>query len=185
MSKPFIDALWYLARGTGVACLSLLTVVVILGIGSRSGREIFGLPRFAVSAIHRNASLMALALLGIHVTSLLLDPYAQLRIVDLVVPFGAAYRPAWVGLGTLAADLVVAVVVTSLLRHRLGVRAWRTVHWAAYGLWPAAWLHGLLSGTDGGQLWLRGVVVLCAAAVGGAVAWRLIPTFAETARTRA
>src|SRR5207237_10682346 len=81
------NALWYLGRGTGVVSLVLLTVVVALGIASRSGRPAFGLPRFAVSVVHRNASLLAVVLVAIHVTTLLTDPYAQLRLVDVAIAF--------------------------------------------------------------------------------------------------
>jgi len=170
-------ALWYLARGTGAVSLLLLTVVVALGVATRSGRPAFGLPRFAVTAVHRNASLLAVALLAIHVTTLLFDPYAQLRLVDLVLPFAGSYRPFWLGLGTLGVDLIVALVATSLLRHRLGVRAWRAVHWLAYAAWPVALLHGLGTGTDSHTLWLRVIAGTCAAAVAASVAWRLGPSF--------
>ena len=173
------DALWYLARGSGLVALVLLTIVVALGIGARSGRTAFGLPRFAVNLLHRNAALLAVVLIAGHVISLFFDPYAQLRLVDLVLPFAAAYRPFWLGLGTLAFDLVVALVATSLLRHRLGARAWRAVHWCAYLCWPVALLHGLQTGTDGGTWWLRGVAALCAAAVVAAVGWRMSPSFAR------
>jgi sulfoxide reductase heme-binding subunit YedZ len=178
------DALWYLARGTGVVSLVLLTVVVALGIAGRSGRPAFGLPRFAVTAVHRNASLLAVALLVVHVTTLMFDPYAQLKLVDVVLPFTSTYRPLWVGLGTLGLDLIVALVVTTLLRHRLGLRAWRAVHWLAYAAWPVAFLHGLGAGTDAGQLWLRGTAIACALAVLAAVAWRCSPTFTGTASAR-
>ena len=162
MSEGLIDALWFLARGTGVVCLVILSISVVLGIGSRSGRPAFGLPRFAVAQVHRNASLIAIGLVLIHMTSLFLDPYAQLRLVDLIVPFGAAYRPLWVGLGTLAAEMLFVVVGTSLLRARIGVRAWRSIHWISYALWPAAWLHGFFTGSDAGDLWLSLVVIACA-----------------------
>src|SRR5205823_2357978 len=144
----------------------------------------FGLPRFGVTAVHRNASLVALALLAVHVLTLLFDPYAQLRLVDLVVPFGGTYRPLWLGFGTLALDLVVALVVTSLLRHRLGLRSWRAVHWLAYAAWPVAFLHGLGTGTDAGQLWLRAIAFTCAGAVLVAVCWRFSARFTETAAVR-
>ena len=167
-----VDALWYLARGTGVVSLVLLTIVVVLGVGTRAGRPVFGLPQFAVGLVHRNAALMAVALLTVHVVGLLFDPYAQLRLVDVVVPFDAAYRPLWVGLGTLGCELLVALVATSLIRHRLGRRTWRAVHWLAYAAWPVAWLHALGTGTDRGETWLRTVAGICAAAVVAAVAWR-------------
>jgi sulfoxide reductase heme-binding subunit YedZ len=184
MSKGFIDALWYLARGTGVVCLAMLTVSVVLGVGSRSGRPVFGLPRFAVALVHRNASLIAVGLVLIHMTSLFFDPYAQLKLLDLVIPFGAVYRPLWLGLGTLAADILFVVVLTSLWRARIGVRAWRAIHWASYALWPSAWLHGLYTGSDSGSLWLRLIVIFCALAVAAAVVWRFLPGFAEGSRAR-
>lgn len=168
-----VDALWYLSRGTGVVSLVLLTVVVALGVGTRAGRPVFGLPRFAVGLLHRNAALMAVTLLAVHVVSILFDPYAQLRLVDVVVPFTAAYRPLWLGLGTLACELVVALIVTSVVRHRLGRRTWRAVHWLAYAAWPVASLHALGTGTDRGATWLQTVAGICAAAVAAAVAWRV------------
>jgi len=168
-----VSAAWYLARGTGVVSLVLLTIVVAVGVATRSGRPAFGLPRFAVTAVHRNASLLAVVLLAIHVGTLLIDPYARLRLIDVVLPFIGNYRPLWQGLGTLALDLVIALVVTSLLRHRIGLRGWRAVHWLAYAAWPVAFLHGLGTGTDAGQLWLRGTAVLCAATVLAALVWRL------------
>jgi methionine sulfoxide reductase heme-binding subunit len=171
------DALWYLGRGTGVVSLLLLSLVVALGILTRSGRPVTGLPRFAIGALHRNASLLAVLLLGVHVLTLLADPYAQLRLVDLVLPFAGRYRPVWLGLGTLGLDLIVALVATSLLRHRIGQRSWRAVHWLAYLCWPVAVLHGLGTGTDSGQGWLRAVVAVCVAAVVGCVGWRLSAAF--------
>jgi sulfoxide reductase heme-binding subunit YedZ len=178
------DALWYTARGSGLVTLVLLTVVVMLGIGARSGRTAFNLPRFAVNLLHRNAALLSCVFLVVHVVSLLFDPYAQLRLVDLIVPFLGAYRPFWLGLGTTALDLVAAIVVTSLLRRRLGARAWRAVHWLAYLCWPVALLHGLGTGTDNGTVWLWAVSLTCAAAVLAAVVWRLSAGF-ERFPTRA
>jgi len=108
------------------------------------------------------------------VLTLLLDPYAQLRLEDVVLPFRAAYRPAWQGLGTVALDLVVLLVASSLLRQRIGVRAWRWLHWAAYLCWPAAVAHAIGTGTDRHSGWLLTVVVACAGAVGAAGIWRLV-----------
>jgi sulfoxide reductase heme-binding subunit YedZ len=183
-SRALIDAAWYTARGAGVVCLLLLTLVVGLGIATRSGRPLPGLPRFAVAAVHRNAALLAVTLLGLHVGLLVFDPYAQLRLVDVVLPFGAAYRPVWVGLGTLALDLLSAVVVTSLLRHRLGVVAWRLVHWSAYAIWPLALLHGLRSGSDAGQGWFVALSLVCAATVAALLVWRVSVTFTEYGELR-
>jgi methionine sulfoxide reductase heme-binding subunit len=176
--------LWYTARGSGVVALVLLTIVVALGIASRSGRPAFGLPRFAVQLVHRNASLLAVLLIALHLTTLTLDKYAKVDISDLLVPFIGSYRPFWQGLGTLALLLIVALVATGLLRSRMPERVWRAVHWLAYACWPVAFAHGLGTGTDSGTLWLRLIAAVCALTVAAAVSWRLAPHFAEHSKVR-
>jgi sulfoxide reductase heme-binding subunit YedZ len=173
------EALWYVGRGTGVASLLLLTVVVALGIATRSGRAIFGLPRFAVAAVHRTASLTAVVFLLLHVGSLFFDPYAQLHLVDFFLPFTGTYRPLWLGLGTVGLDLIAALVVTSLLRHRIGRRSWRAVHWLAYLSWPVALAHALGNGTDRGTWWLLGLAWACTMTVLVAIGWRVSERFQE------
>jgi sulfoxide reductase heme-binding subunit YedZ len=171
------NVLWYTARGTGLTLLLVLTLTLVLGIVARSGRPAAGLPGFALAAVHRNASLLALTLLVIHVTTLVLDPFAHIAVIDVIVPFAAGYRPLWVGLGTCAADLLLAVLITSLLRHRIGARVWRGVHWAAYAALPVAYAHSLGAGTDVGVWWQLVVAVVCPLAVVLAVGWRLSASF--------
>jgi predicted ferric reductase len=166
------NALWYLGRGTGVSALVLLTMVVVLGVVLRAGKPLPGLPRFAVLSIHRTVSLSAVLLLVVHVTTLYADPYAQLRLVDLVVPFLGAYRPFWLGLGTLSAELIVLLTVSSLLRHRLGLRTWRALHWTAYACWPFALLHAVGNGTDRHTPWLLALAGGCAAIGVVTLGWR-------------
>ncbi len=183
VNSDLTTALWYLGRGSGIVSMLMLTVVVALGIATRARQGLPGLPKFAVAAVHRNAGLLAVTFLFVHVVSLVLDPLAQLRLVDVVVPFLGSYRPMWLGLGTLALDFMVAIVVTSLLRARLGTRVWRAVHWLAYACWPVALLHGLNTGSDSGRLWSRALNGLCVVVVGAALAWRVSPTF-TSAKTR-
>jgi methionine sulfoxide reductase heme-binding subunit len=178
------QALWALGRGTGITALLFMTTSVFLGIATRSGRPLLALPRFAVADVHRFAALAATLLVVLHLTLLFFDPYAQLRLVDLVVPFQGAYRPLWLGLGTLAVDLLVVVIVTSLLRHRLGPRIFRAVHWAPYVLWPVALAHALGNGTDAGHTWFLLFAGCCALVVGGALVWRLGRNFTEYAAAR-
>jgi predicted ferric reductase len=172
------EALWALGRGTGVVALVLFTISVVLGITSRSGRPLPGLGRFGATDLHRTAALTGTGLVGVHVVSLLFDPFAQLRLVDVVLPFLGAYRPLWLGLGTLALDLLGVITVVSLLRHRVGPVVFRTVHWATYVLWPVALIHALGNGSDNGTLWMRGLAAVCFAAVTAAVGWRLLPSYA-------
>lgn len=170
------EALWALGRGTGIVALVMFTLALVLGVTTRSGRSVAGLGRFGVADVHRTAALTGTGLVAAHVTSLFLDPYAQLHLVDLVFPFLGAYRPLWLGLGTLALDLLAVITVVSLLRHRLGPRVFKAVHLATYALWPVALLHALGNGTDAGSPWFTGLAVGCTAAVAGAVSWRLLPS---------
>ncbi len=183
MSGLLDQALWALGRGTGLVALLLLTASLVLGVAGRSGRGL-GLGRFGVQEVHRAAALTAVGLVAVHVTSLLLDPYAQLRLVDLLVPFLGQNSPIWLGLGTLALDLVALVTVVGLLRQRLGPRVFHAVHWTTYALWPVALLHALGTGSDATEPWFRISALACVGAVGGAAAWRLLPSYAERGHAR-
>ena len=166
-------ALWYLTRATGAATLVLLTVSLALGVVNVERFTSPRLPRFVVDGWHRTIGLLTVVLLAIHVGTTLLDGYAPIRLVDAFIPFGGAYRPLWLGLGALALDLLLAVVVTSLLRARLGARAWRAVHWLVYACWPIAVVHGLGTGSDARAAWLGWVTIASGAAAILAVAIRL------------
>lgn len=167
------DALWYVARGTGTAMLVLFTASLVLGIVTRGGRPLPGLPRFAVAGLHRNISLLGLAFLAVHVTTIVSDHYARTGWLAVVVPFTGHYRPLWVGLGTVAFELFLAVIVTSLLRRRIGLRTYRVVHWASYAAWPTAVLHGMFSGTDNTTMWMLAIDAVVIGAVAAALTWRL------------
>jgi sulfoxide reductase heme-binding subunit YedZ len=166
-------ALWYLTRGTGVVSLLLLTLSVVLGITQVSRVSSRSFPRFVTAALHKQVSLLVMAFLGLHILTAIADSFVTIRWVDVVVPFTGTYRPMWLGLGAVAFDLLIALIVTSLLRQRIGYRAWRAVHWAAYASFPIALLHGFGIGTDTRTSWLFAVSMACVAAVAAAAAWRV------------
>lgn len=180
----FDDAMWAFGRISGVLALALFTLTLILGIVTRSGRPLIGMPRFSVTLVHRNVALLASTFLVFHVGTLMLDSYAHLNPADVVVPFLGSFKPFWQGLGTVAFDLLIAIVVTGLLRRVIGVRVFRFVHWFTYAMWPIAVAHAVGNGTNGTDAWfLIGTVVACLAVV-GAVIWRLTDRFVETAGAR-
>jgi sulfoxide reductase heme-binding subunit YedZ len=170
-------ALWYLTRATGGVALVLLTITLVLGIVDVARLSSQRTPRFVVDAVHRTASLFVVLLVAIHVLTAVLDSFAPIRLADAIVPFGGTYRPVWVGLGALSFDLLLALAVTSLLRARIGVRAWRTVHWAAYACWPFAFMHALGTGSDIKPGWMLWLSLACAAAVALAVLARAAASY--------
>lgn len=167
------QALWYLTRGTGAASLVLLTLSVVLGMSGAAGGRIGRWPRFFTTALHRSVSLLVVVLLAVHIVTAVLDTFVSIRLADAVIPFGGTYRPLWLGFGALAFDLLLALIVTSLLRARLGLVMWRGVHWLAYACWPVALLHGLGTGTDASHTWMLALTIACVASAGAAGLHRL------------
>lgn len=168
------DALWFLMRGSGVVSLLLLTGATTLGIATWRGIRLGEFPRFATLALHRSVSMLATAFIAIHVASAVADPYASVGLLNVVVPFTAPSRPMLVGLGAVAADIVVALILTGLLRERMSRRAWRAVHWSAYAAWPVAFVHAVGMGSDTSAVWLQTIAMACLVAVTGTAVWRLL-----------
>jgi len=167
--------LWYTTRGAGAVSLVLLSAVVVLGILSVLRVQSTSWPRFLTAGLHRNLSLMALVFLALHIVTAVVDPFTHLGWLAAVVPFSSYYRTFWLGLGTIAFELLFAIVLTSLIRGFIGQFAWRLVHWLAYASWPIAVLHGFGTGTDAWTAWLLAIQVGCIVAVLAAIGYRVMP----------
>jgi len=165
--------LWYVTRGSGVVALLLLTAAVALGVLTALRWRGERWPRFAVTDVHRNLTLLSIVFVVIHVVTTVADGYAPVSLLDSVVPFLSSYRPLWLGLGTVAFDLLLALVVTSLFRGLVPARAWRALHWTAYAAWPVALVHSLGTGSDAKTTWLQALGIACLVAVALAVLARV------------
>ena len=170
--------LWYASQATGVVCLVLFSVVIVLGVLVHLRTRLPGLPRFGTVGLHRAISLLAVLFLALHIGTAVADSFVDISLADSVVPFVSDFQPLWLGLGTVAFDLIVAVTVTSLLRARLGRRIWRAVHWLAYASWPIAVVHAYTLGSGSGSAmgagWALWLTAGCVAAVLVAVTLRLV-----------
>lgn len=156
------ELLWELTRSTGLISLLLLTIAVVLGTtagwGTPTGRA-------ARQGVHRWAAGLSVGLLVAHVVTAVTDSYVDLSVRDAFVPFAAGYRPWAVGLGTVASDLLLAVLLTSVARARLRGPGWRRVHVLAYAAWPFAVVHAFGAGTDMQTVAVRAVTAGCGTAV--------------------
>ena len=178
--------MWFASRGSGLALLLLFTAVMVAGALNSGRLGTTRWPRFAVAAVHRNLSLLALAFLAVHVATAVIDTYAGIGWLDAVLPFGSVYRPVWLGLGALAGDLLIAIVLTSLLRVRIGLRTWKVLHYASYACWPLAVIHGLgTANYDARISWVLVVNAVCVLTVLIAVGWRTSRRHADTLARRA
>ena len=172
------------SAATGVISMTLLTAVVVLGVlVNRQGR-LPGLPRFAGLSLHRYLALLAVGFLALHILTALAVPFADIGLAAAVIPFTSAREPVWLGLGAVSFDLVIALVVTSLLRRHLGRRTWRAVHWLAYVCWPAALAHSVGTGPGLRHGRLLDLTIACVVAVAAAVGWRLGGTWRGGPRAR-
>jgi DMSO/TMAO reductase YedYZ heme-binding membrane subunit len=175
---------WYVSRATGVVALLLLTAVMMIGILINRQGRLPGLPRFAVTNQHRNLSLMAVVFIVIHVVTAVLDSFVSIPLVSGIIPFTSGYEGFWLGLGAISFDLMLALIVTSLIRGRLSRRLWKAVHWLAYASWPIAFAHSIGSGTDLQGGLLLGLAVGCAVALAAALTWRLVTVARDVPRAQ-
>jgi sulfoxide reductase heme-binding subunit YedZ len=141
-------------------------------------------PRFALQDLHKRVSLLSMVFIGFHVVTTVSDAYAPIGWMSVFVPFTSSYRRLWLGLGSVAVDLLLAVTVSSLLRQRISHRVWRALHWLAYASWPVALLHGLGTGTDPRLGWMVLLTIGCVTAVLSAIGWRLTSGWPARAGTR-
>jgi predicted ferric reductase len=155
----------------GVLSLVLLTAVVVLGVLVNRHGRLPGLTRYAGVSLHRNLSLLAVVFLAVHAL------LAGVGLVAVFVPLSGLRGSWWLSLGAVALDLLAAITVTSLVRVRIGLRAWRAVHWFSYVCWPLALVHSVATGTGlrGGRL--LDLAGACVAVFLAAVAWRLAGTW--------
>jgi DMSO/TMAO reductase YedYZ heme-binding membrane subunit len=175
-------ALWYVSRATGAVALLLMTAVLLLGLlVSRQGK-LPGLPRFAVTGLHRNLSLLSVVFVALHVLTAVTDGYVTIPLISAVLPLASPYERLSLSLGAISLDLTLALIVTSLLRGRLGRRTWKAVHWLAYLTWPVAWLHGFSAATDLRQGWLFAFAIGDLLLVIAAVGWRVAAAAREVPR---
>ena len=153
--------LWYTTRAAGSVTIALLSLTAILGMAQTVRFKSAFWPKYLTVGLHSNVALMLLIFLGLHIATSLLDPFAKLGWKDALIPFASWYRPLWLGLGVLAAELYLAVVITSVVRKWMSYRLWKLIHWAAYACWPFALLHGMGTGTDPRRAWFLWINVAC------------------------
>ena len=175
------EILWYASRATGVVSIVLLTVVLVLGLVTSGRRRPHGESATVIVALHRSLSLGMSVFLGVHILTAIVETYVSIDLVSAVLPFTSGYEPLWVGLGTLACDVFVAIVVTSVLRHRLAERTWRRVHLLSFGMWPLALVHGVALGTSDQSL-LRATTIACGVIGLAVIGWRFTTTHLDRQR---
>jgi methionine sulfoxide reductase heme-binding subunit len=179
--------IWLAARATGVVTLLLLTFQICVGLvlSHPTNKSTWRLSK-RLFPWHENLWVFVTAFLGVHIVSLILDPYAGVGIAGSFIPGLSGYRSSPVALGTLALYAFLITAVTARWTKLLPPGTWLSIHRLALFVFGLSWLHGMLAGTDSEAL--RGLYVVTGIAVVLAAAYRYWasrkgrPSF-ETSRT--
>jgi hypothetical protein len=160
----------FLLLYAGVFALVGMSLTMIVGLVA-TDRSLLGIRhRVLAQAVHRASSMAAMAFLLAHLMVKILAGHA--RAADAVV-----FRPTALGLGALAFDLLLMVMITGLLRawFAAGTRPglWRTLHIISYFAWPVAIVHGLTAGRQAAG-WVTWGYVLSLVIVGLALLTRVL-----------
>jgi methionine sulfoxide reductase heme-binding subunit len=139
---------WYLTRAAGLAGYFLLWLSTAWGMVVSSKILDSFVERAFTYDFHEYLSLLGLGFIFVHIIVLMADKYLPYTIWQVIVPFLSPYRPLWVGIGVIAFYLSVLVTVTYYLRSRIGMAAFRKIHYLSLVGYLGATLHGLYAGTD-------------------------------------
>lgn len=143
--SPTPNPLWFVDRSAGEVTLLLMTAVVVIGIMRAALPSV---DAFVVEGAHANIALLTVAFAGLHVLAALLDPFAGLGPIDSLVPFVAAYRGTWLGLGVISGYVYVVAILSSWPARRFGRPVWLWLHRTTYAAWVLALVHALGTGSD-------------------------------------
>lgn len=146
---------WYLTRASGFVAYLLLFVSVVFGLTMTGDLTSRRLPRFQLYDLHRFLSLFTLAFTVFHMLIVLPDAFIGFSILELTVPFASPYEPAYMAAGSFALYVLALTVGSFYIRHLIGYKLWRWMHYATFGVFFMATLHGIGAGTDTAASWAQ------------------------------
>ncbi len=173
MNDLYHTLLWETARAGGMVAYLLATASVCLGLLLSLKVRSKSWPRFVTDGLHRHVTLIGLVFTAIHSAAVWFDPFTAFAPAEVFVPFVSHYRPLWIALGIVAAYLLIAVWASEWLRPHIGYRWWRKLHYASFGVFVLATLHGIGAGSDTATWWGVAIYALSVGSVVGLLAWRL------------
>jgi predicted ferric reductase len=147
-----IDSLqfwWYLTRAAGLMGYFLIWLSTAWGLVVSTKILDPIMDRGFTYDFHEHLSWLGLAFISVHVIVLMADKYLPYTIWQVLIPFLSPYRPFWVGIGTIAFYLSLLVTVTFYLKAKIGMSAFRKIHYLSLVAYVGSTLHGLYAGTDG------------------------------------
>jgi len=172
--------MWYLTRTTAMSAYVVLALLVSLGLIQSIARTSHERLPWVVDALHQFLGLLFGVLVVFHLLTLVADPLIPFSVSNILLPRHEPYRPLAVDLGVLALWTMILILVSSWLKRHLPYRFWRLLHFLSFATFVLVTLHGLLAGSDSGQLWMKAIYAGAAAMVGFLTLLRLFPDTQET-----
>jgi predicted ferric reductase len=142
---------WNLTRASAIVAWVLMAVAILWGV-LLATRVLKPNDRPAwLLDLHRWLGWLGLALVGVHMGTLVADSYVTFTVRDLLVPFSSHWKPFATALGVVAMWILVAVQASSMVMKQISKRIWRAIHLASYGAFALVTAHAILAGSDTGE----------------------------------
>ena len=119
-----------------------------------------------VDEVHQFLGTTFGVLVGLHLLTLLLDPFISFTLLDFILPINEPYSPLAVGFGVVALWTTIVILASSWLRRHLPYRFWRLLHYAGFATFTLVTLHGLLAGSDANTIWMSALYIGAGSVVG-------------------
>ena len=178
---PSPKAFWYLSRSSALIAYILVWLSMVFGLLMTNKLARLWPSGPTAFMLHQHTSLLGLGFALFHALILLGDRYIGYSIAQLVVPFAStSYQPVWVGLGQLAFYGLALVGLSFYAKSWIGRPMWRAIHFLSFALFGLALVHGVTSGSDSRELWVRALYWL----TGSTVCWLTIYRAAVTYLSR-
>lgn len=150
---------WYVTRASGFVAVLLLAATVLWGIGQITGLTYKVMEPVKAWLVHKALALALLAVIAVHIGTILIDKFIDFRVSEVFIPFVSDYSNGSTllgfGLGAVAMAagiislyLLIVIVATSLGWIDSKPRLWQRLHFLSYLTVGLIFIHGLGTGTD-------------------------------------
>ena len=173
---------WYASRAAGLTSYLLFWLSLAGGLLMSSAWFDGIVSRARLLAVHQSAA-VAGVLLGLgHALVLIPDGWTSFTVPQVLVPFASNYERFLTGIGGLTLYLGTIVTASFWFRRRLGMKAWRMLHYSSFLVYLGALWHGLQLGTDTREPWVLAMYLVTSLALVFGLTVRL--TYSRAARPR-
>jgi predicted ferric reductase len=145
---------WIVLRAAGIGAYLMLFLSVAWGLVATTSIVTKRVAKPTSTLFHQFVATVGLALLGVHLGGLLIDAFMPFGVPDLLVPMSSDFRPVATAFGVMAMYLMVAVMISSWLKRRIGIAWWRRLHLLAIPTFTLSMIHGIFAGTDTSRPWM-------------------------------